>query len=178
MKRKSVLWIVEFVLALGFVLLIPKLVTSYQTQVAQGMMSGGMMRVGMMGGGDMGTIRQLFANHNQVHRTIKEIPGGIHAVTESDNPQVSALIQSHVPRMYQRINDGQGIPMIMMSSTLPVMAQNADRYQRHLQLTRKGIVVTETSNDPDMVAVIREHAREVNRFVAEGMPAMMNNMMR
>jgi hypothetical protein len=99
-------------------------------------------------------------------------------VTESDNPQVSALIQSHVPKMYQRINDGQGIPMMMMSSTLPAMAQNADRYQRHLQLTLKGIVVTETSDDPDMVAVICEHAREVNRFVAEGMPAMMNNMMR
>ncbi len=172
MKRKSTLWIVVFVLALGLVLLAPKLVTG-QTKVAQGMMGGG-----MMGGGDMGTIRQLFANHNQVHRTVKEIPGGIRAVTESNNPQVSALIQSHVPSMYQRIKGGQGILMIMMSSTLPAMAQNADRYQRHFQLTRKGIAVTETSNDPNMVAVIREHAREVNRFVAKGMPAMMNNMMR
>lgn len=173
MKRKSALWIVVFVLALGLVLLVPKLVTSHQTKVAQGMMGGG-----MMGGGDMGTIRQLFANHDQVHRTVKEIPGGIRAVTESDNPQISALIQSHVPSMYQRINNRQGIPMIMMSFTLPAMAQNADQYQRHFQLTPKGIVVTETSNDPEMVAVIREHAREVDRFVAEGMPAMMNNMMR
>jgi hypothetical protein len=80
--------------------------------------------------------------------------------------------------MYQRINNRQGIPMIMMSSTLPAMAQNADQYQRHFQFTPKGIVVTETSNDPDMVSVIREHARAVDRFVAEGMPAMMNNMMR
>lgn len=65
--------------------------------------------------------------------------------------------------------------MIMMSSTLPAMAQNADQYQRRFQLTPKGIVVTETSDNPEMVAVIREHAREVDRFVAEGMPAMMNN---
>ncbi len=106
-----------------------------------------------------------------MHRTVEEIPGGIRAVTESDSPQVTALIQSHVPTMYRRIQNRQGIPIIMMSSTLPAMAQNPNRYHRQLQITSKGIVVTETSNDPEMVAIIREHAREVDRFVAEGMPA-------
>jgi hypothetical protein len=68
--------------------------------------------------------------------------------------------------------------MIRMVATLPTMFSNANRYQRQYELTSKGIIVTETSDDRDMVDVIREHAREVNGFVEEGMPAMMENMMR
>ena len=35
------------------------------------------------------------------------------------------------------------------------------------------IVVTKTSGDPKMVALIREHARKVSSFLKEGMPCMM-----
>jgi hypothetical protein len=186
MNRKLLRWTSVSVLVVGAMFGAPRLAATASPtiqEIAQGMMGGGMMQggmsgPGMMGGGDMRSIRELFASHNQIRRTVEEIPGGIRSVTESDNPQVASLIQSHVPSMYQHIDHGQSIPMIMMSSTLPVMAQNADRYQRHFQLTPKGIVVTEISNDPGMVAVIRDHAREVSGFVTEGMPAMMKGMMR
>jgi hypothetical protein len=149
------------------------------TQIAQMPMGGGMGRGmrggGSMGGGDMQTIHQLFAYHNQIRRSVEEIPGGIRARTESDNPQVAALIQAHIPTMYRRIANRKGIPMIMMSSTLPAMAQNPNRYQRQFQITSKGILVTEISNDPEMISIIREHAREVTRFVNQGMPAMMGS---
>jgi hypothetical protein len=59
-----------------------------------------------------------------------------------------------------------------------MMLRNADRYERKFDMTAKGLKVTETSNDPKMVAAIREHAHEVTRFVAKGMPAMMDNMMK
>lgn len=173
-KRRSVLWIVCFVMTLALAFAIPRLVSSQETFIAQ-CMGGGMMNRGMMGG-DMGIIHQLFANHNQVRRTVEEIPGGIRTVTESDNPQVAALIQAHVPNMYQRIENRQGIPMIMMSSTLPIMFANADLYQRQLETTSKGVAITETSDDPDMVAVIREHGREVSNFVDYGMSAMCGMM--
>lgn len=174
MRRQFVFWIVLFILTLGLILVTPLLVNSREILVAQGMMHDGMMG----GGGDMNIIHQLFANRGQIHRTVKEIPHGIRAVTESDDPDVTALIQSHVPKMYQRIDNGQTFPMIRMVATLPTMFSNANRYQRQYELTSKGIIVTETSDDRDMVDVIREHAREVNGFVEEGMPAMMDNMMR
>jgi hypothetical protein len=177
MKRQSVLWIVLFVLTLGVMFLVPKLVTSQQTPIAQSMMEGDMMGGGMMNG-EMGIIHQLFVNHSQIHRTVTEIPDGIRSVTESDNPQIAALIQAHVPTMFQRIETGQSMPMMGMSSTLPMMLRNADRYERKFDMTAKGLKVTETSNDPKMVAAIREHAHEVTRFVAKGMPAMMDNMMK
>jgi hypothetical protein len=174
MRRQVVFWIVLFILTLGLILVTPLLVNSREILVAQGMMHGDMMD----SGGDMSIIHQLFANRGQIHRTVQEIPHGIQAVTESDDPSVAALIQSHVPKMYQRLDNGQTFPMIRMIATLPTMFSNANRYQRQYKLTSKGIIVTETSDDPDLVDLIREHAREVSGFVKEGMPAMMENMMR
>ena len=172
MRRQLFVWILLFVLTLGLILGIPLLVNSQEIFIAQGMMGG------MMGNSsDMNTIHQLFANRNLIHRTVEELPNGIRAVTESDNPDVAALIQSHVPKMYQRVDTGQRFPMIRMVPTLPTMFDNADRYQRQYELTSKGIIVTETSSDREMVEVIQEHAREVTQFVEEGMSAMRGGMM-
>jgi len=171
MSRRFMLWI--SILSLIVVLALP--------QAAQGQMgrSPGMMgHHGMGQGRDAQTIHQLFAYHDQIHRTVEEIPGGIRAVTESDNPEVAALIQSHVSQMYDRIATRRSIPMIGMSSTLPTMTQAKDQYERQLRMTSKGIEVIETSDDPEIVALIREHAQEVTQFAEEGMPAMMNGRMR
>ncbi|MBF2078129.1 MAG: hypothetical protein IGR76_06305 [Synechococcales cyanobacterium T60_A2020_003] len=121
---------------------------------------------------DMQVIHQLFVNHDSIQRTVEEIPGGIRAVTESDDPQIAALIQEHVTEMYDRIDEGQGFTM--MSPTLPEMFVNAEHYDRQVELTPNGVAITETSEDPEIVALIREHGQEVNEFVAEGMVAMMN----
>jgi len=171
MQRRILVWL--SILALVVALAIPQ-VTNGQMGRSPGMMGNS----GMRGGGDAQTIHQLFAYHDQIHRTVEEISGGIRAVTESDSPQVAALIQAHVSKMYDRVNENQPIPMIGMSSTLPIMAQSANKYQRRIQLTSKGIEVTETSDNPEMVAVIREHAQEVTQFAEQGMPAMMNGRMR
>jgi len=171
MQRRILIWLA--ILALVVVLVTP--------QVMKGQMgrSLGMMgSPGMGQGSDAQTIHQLFADHNQVRRTVTEIPGGIHAVTESDHPQVAALIQAHVSKMYDRVNQNQPIPMLGMSSTLPTLSQSANKYQRQLHMTSKGIEVVETSDDPKMVAVIREHAQEVTQFAEQGMPSMMNGRMR
>jgi hypothetical protein len=122
--------------------------------------------------GDMQVIHQLFANHDAIQRTVEEIPGGIRAVTESDDPQIAALIQEHVTEMYDRIDEGQ--VFTMMSPTLPEMFANAEHYDRQLELTPNGVAITETSDDPEIVALIRAHGQEVNDFVDDGMVSMMN----
>jgi len=50
------------------------------------------------------------------------------------------------------------------------------RYCRKLEVTAKGVAVTETASDADMIALIKAHAREITGFVDEGMPAMMRGM--
>ena len=138
----------------------------------------GMMGDGMMGNNsqDMQIVHQLFAYHDQIRRSVDEIPGGIQTVTESDNPEVAALIQQHVASMHQRLEDGRWFAM--MSRTLPVLFQNADRYQRRSQITNNGISVTKTSDNTELAQVLREHAEEVTQFVQDGMPCMDDGMMR
>jgi hypothetical protein len=134
-----------------------------------------MMRGNMMG--PMHTGMELFMHHAQIRRTVTELPNGIHAVTESDDPQTAALIQAHVSEMYQRLDQSRAFAY-PMSRSVPAMFAHSTSYQRLFEVTPKGIAVTETAEDAEIVAIIREHAREISGFVREGMPAMMHGMMR
>ncbi|MEA5624294.1 hypothetical protein [Nostoc sp. UHCC 0251] len=129
MQRKFLFWFL--ILALIVVLIIPQVVNG-QMRRPPGMMG----NHGMRHDNDTQTIHQLFADHNQIHRIVEEIPGGIRTVTESDNPQVVTLIQSHVSKMYDRVSKQQPIPMIGMSSTLPTMIQSAKQYQWQMCLCK------------------------------------------
>ena len=168
MNRQLRLGIILFLLTLG-------LTFSAGRVMACG---GWMMDGGMMGGKrqDMQIVHQLFANHSLIRRTVEEIPGGVRTVTESDIPQVTSLIQAHVQSMHQRVDEGRWFAM--MSRTLPTMFRNANRYQREFELTPKGIVVTKTSDDPNLVAVLQEHSREISDYVARGNPWMGGGRMR
>ena len=138
-----------------------------------GMISGDRMmgNSGMMeGNSDMRVVRQLFAYHDQIRRSVEEIPGGVRTLTESDNPEIATLIQQHVASMHQRLEDGRWFAM--MSRTLPTLFRNADRYQRQSQITSTGIAVTKTSDDAELARVLSEHAQEVTEFVQSGMTQM------
>ena len=149
----------------------------------------GMMEGAMMGGGNMGEMMSpenmrgpmrtgmaLFERHKLIHRTVTELPNGVHDVTTSTDPTTAALIQKHVVEMYERLDQNRPFPY-PMSNSVPEMFANPTAYQRKLEILPHGIAVTETSSDPQMVAVIRAHAEELNRFAKEGMPAMMREMM-
>lgn len=150
---------------------------------SQGMMTGGMMNGGMMSGGmmghataaDMRTYMDMFMHHSQIQRTVEHIPGGVRTVTQSENPRIAAQLQTHVSEMYAHVASGQEVRC--MSPNLPLMFRKASAYQRRLQLTPKGVSVTEISSDPRLVPTIRAHADEITSFVNDGMPAMMREMM-
>ncbi len=160
MWRKVWFWLVVVTLAIS--LAMPSVVQAQMGRFRGGMGDANMRR-------DAQTIHQLFTNYRQIHRTVQEIPNGIRSVTESDTPQVAALIQSHVAKMYDRVAHNQPIPMLGMSTTLQPMLQAPQHYQRQLTLTAKGVEVTETSTDPNLVAIIRAHAKEVTQFTERGM---------
>lgn len=142
-----------------------------------GMMGGmgGMMMPGNMMG-PMRTGMELFMRHAQIRRTVTELPNGVRAVTESDDPQTAALIQAHVGAMYRRLDQDRAFPY-PMSRSVPAMFAHSTRYRRTLETTPNGVAITETAKDPAMIAIIREHAREISGFVRDGMPAMTRGMM-
>jgi len=137
-------------------------------------MGGMMSRDNMMG--PMRTGMELFSRHTEIRRSVTELPDGVRAVTESDDPQTAALIQAHVSEMYQRLDQNRAFPY-PMSRSVRAMFAHSTSYRRKLEATSKGVTVTETATDPAMVAVIRDHAREITGFVHDGMPAMMRGMM-
>ena len=176
-------WLKSFFSALalmGYVRADPAAASS----MMDGMMSGG----GMMGNGDMGAMMspenrgamgtgmELFEVHAQVHRKVTFLPDGVHAVSISGNPKVAALLQAHVSQMYARLAEDHPFPYPARRS-VPVMFAHPTHYRRHLELLKDGVAVTETSRLPWMVDVTHAHAREITRFVKEGMPAMMREMM-
>ena len=182
MQRRSLIRAVWLALGAAAARLLGPRSPAASAAPAGGMMGGGMdemMKMMMPDNmrGPMRTGMELFMRHGQIRRRVTELPNGIHAVTESDDPQTAALIQAHVGDMYRRLDQNRAFPY-PMSRSVPAMFANSTRYRRKLKATPKGIAVTETSSDPAMVAIIRTHAREIDGFVREGMPAMMHEMMR
>lgn len=160
---------------------------SASASAMSGMMSGGMgsgnpsdhEMQSMMSPENRGPMRtgmELFQRHAQVHRKVTFLPNGIHAVSTSAVPETAALLQAHVTQMYDRLTEDRPFPY-PVSRSVPVMFAHPTLYQRKLVLLKEGVAVTETSDDPEMVRVIHAHAREITRFVREGMPAMMRNRM-
>ena len=138
---------------------------------------GGMCRAdrGMGPGGghgrDMKQIHALFAQRDQIRRTVTQIPGGVRTTTESDDPATVEQLREHVQSMYARLKEGQ--PIHARDPLFAALFENADKIDFKTENTPKGIIVTETSDDPKVVALIRRHAEVVSKFIANGMPEMM-----
>ncbi len=154
-----------------------------------GMMGGGRMMDGMppwmmsrpdtgaAGGGpemmrDMRTIRQLLTQHEKIERYLWEIPGGVRAVTTSEDPQVAQAIRTHVRQMKERLEQGQ--PIRMMDPLFRELFRHHEKINIQVEEVPGGVRVTETSQDPQVTALIRQHAnRAVSEFVERGMPRAM-----
>jgi hypothetical protein len=133
---------------------------------------GGMMGVSPT---DMSRYMEMFNRHNELTRTVEEIPAGIRTTTQSDSPELAAQLKAHVSSMYSHLE--QRGEVTCMSDSLPTLFRHADGYRRQLTLTPTGVIAEETADDPQLVAAIRAHAQEVTGFVRDGMPPMMRGMM-
>ena len=153
--------------------------------MGRGMMSQGMMGRGMMAGGrdsstmtDMSAIHELAAMHDRIRRTVTNLPNGIRTVTESDDPRIAQLIRDHVASMGQRVRAGRMLNVPIESPTVHAIYANKDKISTTSEPSARGIVVTQTSSDPKVIALLQEHAVEVSELVRGGMAAMHTAMMK
>ena len=139
--------------------------------MGRGMMGRGMMGRGMMAGNreDMTTIHTMFANRDKIRRTVKSLPNGAEAITESDDPKIAALIQAHVPAMEGRIHEDNPLPPMTFHPVFVALRKHADDYSFEYENTDKGVKATYTAEDPFVVMLVREHAKLVSRFIKNGM---------
>lgn len=140
--------------------------------MSEGMMSGeGMMGSGMMA--NMRSIRGLLTSHDKINRRVEDIPNGVRTVTTSNDPAVAELIRAHVRQMKARY--GRGQPIRPMDPVFRELFKNRHKASLEYQDIPGGIRVTHTSNDPQVVLLIRQHAR---RFVSEAAKEGMSRAMR
>jgi len=124
---------------------------------------------------DMSRYTEMFNRHNEITRTVEEIPGGIRTITESTSADLVAQLQAHVASMYSHVDNGAEV--MCMSGSLPTLFRHANGYRRQLTFTPAGVIAEETADDPAITEAIRAHGQEVTGFVRDGMPPMMRGMM-
>jgi len=143
------------------------------------------MGPGMMGMGhdsatmtEMSAIHALVVNHDRIKRSVTNLPDGIRTITESDDPQIAKVIRDHVVSMDQRVSAKSDPGLPIESPALRSILRNGDRVRTTTQTTEKGVVVIQTSTDPETVAALQQHASEVSDLVERGMAAIHSAMMK
>lgn len=146
----------------------------HQGQGRMGQGQGTHQGQGRMGGGMEGrgeahnTIHALLSDHSAIERRVEDIPNGVKTWTTSEDPEVATLIRQHVRQMDARLESGQ--PMRRWDPLFAAIFENADAIEMTIEDVPGGVYVIETSEDPEVVRLIRQHAhRAVSEFVERGM---------
>jgi hypothetical protein len=127
---------------------------------------------------EMQGIHELFAKHDRINRTVTNLPNGIRALTESDDPQLAQTIKEHTVDMLKRVREKRDPGLPIESPALRGLFDNYDKIETKVETTEKGVVVTQTSDDATTVALLQKHAGEVSAFVEKGMQAVHDSMAR
>jgi hypothetical protein len=145
--------------------------------VSPGFGQGGRGQHGMMGdpahAADMQVFQQLFDHRSEITRQVVLRSDGIETVTESTNPEVTRLLQTHVASMLARVKEQR--PIHRRDPLFAELFRYADRIEARHEPTASGIRVVETSTDPYVVKLLQAHAEVVNGFIANGHAEMMKN---
>ncbi len=145
-----------------------------------GMGHGGGMMPGLMGRDaspeESAEIAAMFAAFETITREVDNLDDGIRTVTRSSDPEVMAILVSHVVGMIDRVETGRDPEIIVQSPTLDIFFERSDAIETTIDVTDDGIVVVQTSTDPDVVAALHTHAGEVSAMADRGMDALHDMM--
>jgi hypothetical protein len=115
----------------------------------------------------------LLTNRAKIKRTITRTEKGVDTLTESDAPEVTAGIQTHVAAMHARVKEGRGIHM--RDPLFREVFRHADKISMEITDTDKGVRVVETSDDPYVASLIQAHADVVSQFIENGYDEVQKN---
>lgn len=120
----------------------------------------------------------MFNNFETFTRSVENLPNGIRTVTSSSDDVVMANLVSHVTGMINRVEEGRDPQIFIQSPTLDVFFLKGDGIETEIEITDEGIVVVQTSDDPELVTALQVHAAEVSDMAKRGMAAVHDAMMR
>lgn len=115
---------------------------------------------------DRDLFHGLLERRADIRREIKMTQQGVETLTESDKPDVAAAIQQHVASMEKRVKDKQ--PIHLRDPLFVEVFRHAEKIKFVSEKTKKGMRVTESSDDPYVVKLIQAHAEVVSLFIKNG----------
>ena len=122
-------------------------------------------------------LKTIFQQHPDIQRQVVNLFNGIQTTTESENPEVRSAIVGHVAMMVARLEAGRNPKVMIQSPTLDALFDVHDQISTQVDSTPGGVVVTQTSANPEVVALLQQHAAEVSDMSARGMQAVHQRMM-
>ena len=121
-------------------------------------------------GVEMRNAHTLVFNYKSFTRKVEEIEGGVRTTTTTTDPNMLATLRKHPKEMADRMKAGGHVrPWDPLFAEL---GKYADEVDMKLRDVKNGIEVTSTSENPEVVKLIRAHAAKVNEFVSRGAAAM------
>ena len=122
-------------------------------------------------------LAAMFRNFETITREVINLPNGIRTATRSSDEDVMHLLVSHVLGMVRRVEEGDDPQIEIQSSTLDIFFVKGKEIKTDIDVTDEGIVVTQTSDNPELVAALQKHAIEVSAMADHGMEAVHKMMM-
>ena len=126
---------------------------------------------------ESGELATMFLNFETITREVTNFSNGIRTATRSTDEEVMNQLVSHVTGMIARVEEGDDPQIRIQSPTLDVFFVRGDEIETDIDVTDEGIVVTQTSDDPELVAALQKHAAEVSAMAERGMEAVHEMMM-
>ncbi len=112
-------------------------------------------------------FHELLSRHDVIDREVEDLPNGVRTVTTSTDPEVAALIRLHVRQMVARLSEG--MPVRRWDPLFAELVKHHEAITIEIEEVPGGLRVVETSDDPQVVLLIRQHAhRGVSEFVERG----------
>ncbi|MGH1578141.1 hypothetical protein [Planktotalea sp.] len=120
----------------------------------------------------------MFRGFRSFTRTVENLPNGIRTVTRTSNPEVMEALVNHVAGMTERVFNEDDPKILIQSPTLDIIFERGDKILTELDILDDGIVVIQTSDDPEVVDALQVHAEEVSAMAEQGMHAVHQMMMK
>jgi hypothetical protein len=122
-------------------------------------------------------IALMFRNFDTITREVENLPNGIRTVTRSSDAAVMEALISHSIGMIDRVDQADDPKIRIQSPTLDIFFVQGNEIRSEIDITDNGLVVIQTSDNPEIVTALHTHAAEVTKMADRGMAAVHEMMM-
>jgi hypothetical protein len=114
----------------------------------------------------------LFRNFDTITREVENLPNGIRTVTRSSDRAVMDALVSHSVGMIDRVGQMDDPQILIQSPTLDIFFLHGNEILSDVSVEDEGLVVVQTSNNPEIIEALQTHAAEVTAMTERGMQAV------